>query len=186
MISEIFKGRPNDKREAREERCYNFLDNLGIDHDRVDHDPADTMEKCAEIGKKLGTDIKKNLFLCNTQKTKFYLLVMPADKVFKTKYLSKQINSARLSFASADDMLKYLDLYPGACSILGLINDTENEVKLIIDKDILSKNEISCHPCKSTSTIRFSIKDMFEKFLPAVNHEATIVDLPNEAVCEKI
>ena len=138
------------------------------------------MEACVAVGKVLGTDIKKNLFLCNTQKTKFYLLVMPGDKIFKTKFLSKQINSARLSFASAEDMVKYLDLYPGSCSVLGLINDKDNDVTLIIDRDILKKDVISCHPCKSTSSIRFSMKDLFEKVLPALHHEPIIVDLPSE------
>lgn len=180
MTSELFKGRPQDKREDREERCYDILDRLGIEYYRVDHHPADTMEACIEVGKKLGTDIKKNLFLCNTQKTKFYLLVMPGDKVFKTKYLSKQINSARLSFASEEDMVKYLDLYPGSCSVLGLMNDRNNDVTLIIDKDILKKDVISCHPCKSTSSLRFSMNDLFEKFLPEINHKAIIVDLPRE------
>lgn len=181
MISEIFEGRPSDRREEREERCYDFLDKTGIKYERVDHYPADTMEKCRAIGEKLGTEIKKNLFLCNTQRTKYYLLVMPADKVFKTKYLSKQINSARLSFAPPEDLVKYLDLYPGSCSVLGLINDPDNDVTLVIDRDILSKEAISCHPCKSTSTIRFSIKDFIEKFIPAVHHEPIIVDLPDEA-----
>ena len=180
MISEVFKGRPEDKREDREERCYDFLDSLGIEYYRVDHDPADTMEACVAVGEKLGTDIKKNLFLCNSQKNKFYLLVMPGDKIFKTKFLSKQINSARLSFASGDDMVKYLDLYPGSCSVLGLINDKNNEVTLIIDRDILKKDVISCHPCKSTSSIRFSMNDLFEKVLPSFHHEAIIVDLPIE------
>ena len=180
MISELFKGRPEDKREDREERCYDFLDNLGIEYYRVDHHPTDTMEACVAVCKVLGTDIKKNLFLCNTRKTKFYLLVMPGNKIFKTKFLSKQINSARLSFASAEDMVKYLDLYPGSCSVLGLINDKDNDVTLIIDRDILKKDIISCHPCKSTSSIRFSMKDLFEKVLPALHHEPIIVDLPSE------
>lgn len=180
MISEVFKGRPEDKREDREERCYDFLDSLGIEYYRVDHDPADTMEACIAVGEKLGTDIKKNLFLCNSQKTKFYLLVMPGNKIFKTKFLSKQINSARLSFASGDDMVKYLDLYPGSCSVLGLINDKNNEITLIIDRDILKKDVISCHPCKSTSSIRFSMNDLFEKVLPSLHREAIIVDLPTE------
>ena len=105
---ELYNGRPEnaDGRLEREVRTYDFLDSLGIEYQRTDHERADNMEACNEIDAVLGVIICKNLFLCNRQKTNFYLLMMPGDKKFKTKELSKQINSARLSFADADDMLK--------------------------------------------------------------------------------
>ena len=138
------------------------------------------MEDCYEIDAILEATICKNLFLCNRQKTQFYLLMMPGDKPFKTKELSSQIGSARLSFASAEDMEKYLDIQPGAVSVMGLINDTENQVKLLVDEDILKGEYLGCHPCVSTSSMRLKTSDIFGPFLEAVHHDMTVVKLTGE------
>ena len=122
--------------------------------------------------------ICKNLFLCNRQKTKFYLLMMPGDKPFKTKDISSQIGSARLSFADAQDMEKFLDITPGAVSVMGLMNDTENHVQLLIDRPIMESELLGCHPCVNTSSLRMRTQNVLEKFLPAVHHKAIVVDLP--------
>ncbi len=176
------KGRPKnfDDRLPKEIRCYDFLDNLGIEYFCVDHRdmPADTMEACVAVDDALGCKICKNLFLCNRQKTQFYLLMMPADKPFKTKDLTAQINSARLSFADAEAMLKYLDITPGAVSVLGLLNDKENCVRLLVDKDILSGEYIGCHPCVNTTSMKIKTADIFDKIISATNHAKIIVDLP--------
>ena len=140
MDLKLQKGRPQNLcgRMSKEIKCYDFLDSLGIKYYCVDHIdmPACTMEACVQIDKALECNICKNLFLCNRQKTDFYLLMMPADKPFKTKDLTSQINSARLSFADSEAMQKYLDITPGSVSVLGLINDTNCSVKLLVDKDI--------------------------------------------------
>ncbi len=179
---ELYNGRPADasNRLAREVRVYDFLDNLGISYQRVDHSPAETMEDCKAIDDSLGAVMCKNLFLCNRQKTKFYLLLMPADKPFKTKELSAQINSARLSFAGEEFMLEYLDIQPGAVSVLGLMNDKENAVTLLVDADLLGDETIGCHPCVNTSSLKLRSKDVFEVFLPAVHHSVTTVKLTGE------
>ncbi|MCR5586168.1 MAG: prolyl-tRNA synthetase associated domain-containing protein [Lachnospiraceae bacterium] len=179
---ELYNGRPENTegRLEREVRTYDFLDELGIEYFRTDHEPANNMEACNEIDAVLGVLICKNLFLCNRQKTKFYLLMMPGDKKFKTKELSSQINSARLSFAGPDDMLKYLDIEPGAVSIMGLMNDKEKEVQLLIDEDVLEGEYIGCHPCVCTSSLKMKTEDIVKKFLPAVGHEAEIVHLVGE------
>lgn len=179
---ELYSGRPEntDGRLARELRTYDFLDKQGIEYLRTDHSPADNMEACYEIDKVLGVLICKNLFLCNRQKTSFYLLMMPGAKKFKTKELSQQINSARLSFASSDDMLKYLDIEPGAVSIMGLMNDKEKKVKLLIDEDVLKGDYIGCHPCVCTSSLKIKTDDIVNKFLPAVGHVPQIVHLVGE------
>ncbi|MBR1443653.1 MAG: prolyl-tRNA synthetase associated domain-containing protein [Firmicutes bacterium] len=179
---EIFKGRPSDadKREEREKRVYDMLDRIGIEYMRADHSKADTMEDCEEIGKALGVEICKNLFLCNRQKTKFYLLMMPDKKPFKTKELSAQINSARLSFASEEDMLKYLDIKPGSVSVMGLMNDKENNVRLLIDEDLLNDEYIGCHPCVNTSSMKIKTCDITGKFLNEVGHDYTKVKLIGE------
>ena len=126
----------------------------------------------------LGCKICKNLFLTNRQQTDFYLLVMPGEKPFKTKLLSKQIGSARLSFASAEHMEKYLDITPGSVSILGLMNDKGGAVRLLVDRDLLKEEYFGCHPCINTSSLRLKTADVLEKLLPAMGHEPTFVDLP--------
>lgn len=176
------KGRPDMSvaREQKEVKCYDFLDNIGVEYFCVDHRdmPADTMEACVEIDKTLGCAICKNLFLCNRQKTAFYLLMMPADKPFKTKDLSAQINSARLSFADEEAMIKYLNITPGSVSVLGLMNDTERNVCLLVDKDILKDEYIGCHPCVNTTSMKIKTNDIFDKVISFMDHTKTIVDLP--------
>ena len=179
---ELFDGRPEtcEGRLDREVRVYDYLDRLGIEYKRVDHEPATTMEACEEVDKVLGTLMCKNLFLCNRQKTRFYLLLMPGDKKFKTKELSSQINSARLSFAEAEDMLKYLDIEPGAVSVMGLMNDKNHEVQLLVDEDLKTSEFFGCHPCVCTSSLKIRTIDIFEKFLPEVGHEPQTVHLVGE------
>ena len=178
----LHDGRPADteNRLPRELRVYDFLDRLGVAYQRVDHAPAETMEDCKAIDDVLGIAMCKNLFLCNRQKTKFYLLLMPADKPFKTKELSAQINAARLSFASGDSMLEYLDIQPGAVSVMGLMNDSECAVTLLIDGDLLQEEYLGCHPCVNTSSLKLKTKDVLEVFLPAVKHGCTAVTLVGE------
>lgn len=193
----IYKGRPTDIscRQQREIRVYDLLDDLKIDYDRLDHNAAMNMEVCDEINAAFGrmtleefkaepdgertshAIICKNLFLCNRQKTKFYLLMIPGDKKFLTKNLSAQINSARLSFAGEEEMLKYLDITPGSVSVLGLMNDHDNAVQLLIDSDVLRSEYVGCHPCINTSSLRMKTRDLTEKILPAIHHSPIIVTL---------
>lgn len=179
---ELYKGRPENTqgRLDKELRVYDLLDSLGIEYERTDHEQADTMEACNEIDAILQVTICKNLFLCNRQKTNFYLLMMPGDKPFKTKELSSQINSARLSFASPEDMERLLDITPGSVSIMGLMNDKENAVQLLVDEDVLKGEYLGCHPCINTSSLKLRTKDVIEKFLPAVHHEMITVHLIGE------
>lgn len=174
-------GRPADfsGRLPKEQRCYELLDSLGVEYARVDHEHADTIEACHEIESTLGALICKNLFLTNRQQTEYYLLLMPGDKPFKTKLLSKQIGTARLSFASPEHMERYLDITPGSVSVLGLMNDG-GKVHLVIDRDLFKDEFIGCHPCINTSTLRLRTEDVIGKLLPAVGHEYSLVELPWE------
>jgi len=176
---ELYNGRPIDLtgREDREIRVYDLLDSLGIEYQRTDHGHADTMEACNEIDAVLDVLICKNLFLCNRQKTNFYLLMMPGDKPFKTKELSHQLGISRLSFASPEDMEQYLDCTPGSSSVMGLANDKENKVQLLMDEDVVKGEFLGCHPCINTSSLKLYTKDVLEKFLPAVHHEPVYVVL---------
>ena len=178
----LFEGRPVDceGREARETRTYDLLDRLGISYVRVDHAPAETMEDCVAIDAVLGTSMCKNLFLCNRQQTDFYLLMMPGDKPFRTKELSAQLGTARLSFASEEHMVRLLDIHPGAVSVMGLANDVEGEVELLIDEDLLRDETLGCHPCVNTASLRISMDDLKKIFLPAVGHRARAVKLLGE------
>lgn len=176
----VFQGRPADVagRLEKEQRCYALLDGLGVAYTRVDHEFADTIEACEAVEAVLGEKICKNLFLCNRQKTQFYLLMLEGEKVFKTKDLSKQLGVARLSFADAADMERLLDITPGSVSVLGLMNDRENQVQLVIDRPVAEAERIGCHPCINSSTLALRMEDIFKKVLPAVGHEAIVVELP--------
>ena len=162
----------------KEIRVYDLLDELQIPYERVDHEVAETMEACKEIDEVLEADICKNLFLCNRQKTKFYLLMILGDKKFKTKDISAQIGSARLSFADAEEMEKYLDITPGSVSVMGLMNDTENHVQLLVDEDLLKGEYFGCHPCINTSSLKMKTADVLGPFLKAVHHDMITVKLP--------
>ena len=179
---ELVKGRPatNEGRLEKEIRCYDLLDKLGVEYQRIDHEAAMTMEACVEIDKVLDATICKNLLLCNRQATAFYLLMIPGDKQFKTSVLSKEIGSSRLSFAKPEYMLEYLDITPGSVSVLGLMNDHDHHVELLMDEDVLKGEFFGCHPCINTSSLRIRTTDLMEKILPAMDHPARIVVLPNE------
>ena len=155
------------------------MDRLGIAFDRTDHpdQPATSMEVCATVDAILGVHICKNLFLCNRQRTNFYLLIMPGDKPFKTKELSGQMGVSRLSFGDESYMEQFLDLHPGSVSVLGLMNDKEHRVQLVMDEDVLQEELFGCHPCENTSSIRFATKDLTEKLLPALGVTPVFVKL---------
>jgi len=178
---ELLNGRPENPegRLPRELRVYDFLDRAGIEYKRVDHpeNAAMTMEACKSVDEILGTAMCKNLFLTNRQQTVFYLLLMPGEKPFKTKELSSQINSARLSFATPEHMLMFLDIEPGAVSLMGLMNDTEKRVNLLIDEDLLKEEFLGCHPCVNTASLRMKTADAFGPFLKATGHSFTTVHL---------
>ena len=177
---ELQKGRPANcaGRLEREIAVYDLLDSLHIGYERTDHAAADTMEDCYEIDRVLDTVICKNLFLCNRQRTQYYLLMMPGTKPFHTKDLSHQIGSARLSFASPEHMERLLDITPGSVSILGLMNDRENRVRLLIDLDLLRDEFLCCHPCINSSTLKLRMADVLDKLIPTFGNALTYVDLP--------
>lgn len=175
----LYTGRPADLsgRLDKEIRCYDLLDRLEIPYQRLDHSPTATIDSCHDIDKLLGIEICKNLFLRNAQKTSFYLLLMPGKKKFRTAVLSKQIGSSRLSFAEPEFMEKYLDITPGSVSVLGLMNDKEHKVRLLIDQEVISHPYFGCHPCINTSSLKLKTSDILERFLPAIDCPYTLVEL---------
>lgn len=181
----LVDGRPdnNEGRKDKEIRVYDLLDSLGISYQRIDHEEAMTMEACGEIDRILSSGLEKNvaicknLFLCNRQETELYLLLIPGDKPFKTKDLSAQIGSSRLSFAKPEYMEKYLDITPGSVSVMGLMNDKDKNVQLLIDEDVLADEYFACHPCINTSSLRFQTSDLVDKVIPAMGHDPKTVKL---------
>ena len=181
-ISQLYHNtRPDGDLLPQEAAAFDALEQLGIEYDRVSSEPADNMEKCAAVSEVLGMPICKNLFLCNRQRTSFYLLLMPGDKPFKTKELSAQINSSRLSFGSAEEMEELLGVSPGSVSVLGLMNDRERRVRLLVDEDVLREEFFGCHPCINTSSLKLLTRELTEVLLPALGHEMTVVRLTGEA-----
>ena len=175
----LFEGRPADctGRLEKEIRTYDFLDRLGVHYQRIDHEPAMSMEVCADIDEALEATICKNLLLCNRQQTAFYLLMMPGDKPLKTSELSKKIGSSRLSFAPGELMEQLVDITPGSLSVMGLMNDRENRVQLLIDEEVLTGEYIGCHPCINTSSLRMKTEDLINKIIPAMSHTIQVVTL---------
>ncbi len=180
---ELVNGRPESAagRLEKELHTYDFLDSLGVSYQRIDHEAAITIDACQEIDVVLNAAICKNLFLCNRQETQFYLLMLPGEKKFKTKEVSAQIGSARLSFAKDIYMEEFLDITPGSVSVLGLMNDKENRVQLLMDEDLLKEPYIGCHPCINTSSLRLRTEDLINKILPAMKHTPVFVKLGAES-----
>ena len=177
-ISPIFhNARPEGELPPQESAAFDLLDTLGIDYDRVSHVAAFNMELCADVSAVLGVSVCKNLFLCNRQKTSFYLLCMPPDKPFHTKDLSAQINSSRLSFAPEDSLWELLHCHPGSATVLGLANDTEHRVQLLLDREVYDAPYMSCHPCICTSTLKLKTSDVLTRLLPHTGHTPIVVDL---------
>lgn len=172
-------GRPEfmEGRLQKEVRVYDLLEQLQIPYQRIDHPQVDNMEDCAKIDKLLEVVMCKNLFLRNSAGDQFYMLMMPAGKKFRTAEVSKEIGSTRLSFATEEYMEAYLDITPGSVSVMGLMNDTENKVKLLVDEDVLTQEYVGCHPCINTSSLRLRTRDVFETFLNEVHHDYTVVHL---------
>lgn len=175
----IYGGRPVSPagRTAKEIKVYDFLDGLHISYERVDHPALMTIEACREVDETFGTEICKNLFLCNRQKTAYYLLVLPGHKNLLTKELSPQIPSSRLSFASAEDMEQFLHVTPGSATVMALLFDPENKVQLLVDEELLEKEYFACHPCVNTASIRLKTQDVLGTFLEAVHHDFITVKL---------
>lgn len=175
----VYKGRPENTegRLEKEIKVYDLLDSIGVEYDRVDHEVVMTLEACKEIDEALNFEICKNLFLRTRNKSAYYLLLIPGKKALKTKELSAQIPTSRLSFASAEDMEMFLNVTPGSATIMGLMFDTENKVQLLIDEELLEEEYTGCHPCINTSSIKFKMKDLLEKILPALHHDYITVKL---------
>lgn len=175
-VSQVYTAAPSEERCAVEMKTFALLDRLGIPYTWVAHDMANTIEDCAAVDAALGISICKNLFLCNRQKTEFYLLAMPGDKLFQTKELSRQLGTARLSFAPPERMEELLGCAPGSASVLGMAYDKSHQVHLLMDREVYESEWFGCHPCKSDATLRIQTRDLLNIFFPYTGHPVTVVD----------
>lgn len=177
----LYDGRPAEELcSAVEKPVYDFLDRLGVEYRTLTHPAAFTIEECRKVRDRVNVPVFKNLFLTNKQQTRFYLLLLPGEKVFKTKYLSAQIGSARLSFADESHMMRLLGVTPGSVTPMGLLNDSLNEVTLLIDRDLEDCEAFACHPCLNSASLILRFKDLIDTILPATGHPVTWVSLPSE------
>ena len=175
-VSQVYTAAPSEERCAVEMETFALLDRLGIPYTWVAHDMANTIEDCAAVDAALGISICKNLFLCNRQKTEFYLLAMPGDKLFQTKELSRQLGTARLSFAPPERMEELLGCAPGSASVLGMAYDKSHQVHLLMDREVYESEWFGCHSCKSDATLRIQTRDLLNIFFPYTGHPVTVVD----------
>lgn len=162
--------------DVREQPVYDALDALNIAYRRVEHPPAHTMQDCYLVDEGLGAVHFKNLFLCNRQGTDFYLLLLVGDKPFRTKDVSKQIGVARLSFANAQQLEQYLGLTPGAVSPMGLVNDVDRRVHVLVDRDVLKQGHVIVHPNVNTASILLSSADLM-RFVESRGNALTFVTI---------
>ncbi|MCR1899643.1 prolyl-tRNA synthetase associated domain-containing protein [Irregularibacter muris] len=176
-ISEIVTTIPSDDRTKTEKTVFSLLQKLNIPFERVDNDVVETMEECEEINQVLGTEIRKSIFLCNRKKTSFFLVVMPANKSLDVKSLGRKIGVSGLSFASGELMEKHLGAKPGSASVMGLVNDEDDYVQLIIDKEVAEAEWFGSNTGMNTSHIKIKTSDLLHKFLPQIGHKAEMIEL---------
>ena len=149
-------------------QVYAKLDELGISCEKMAHPPVQTIEDCLENDKKLGAVTAKNFFLATKNMKNFYLCLTRPNARFKSSDISKQLGSARLHFGPEEYLERFLKLKPGAVSPMGLIFDTEKNVRLVVDSGLLQTEKIAFHPCINTETLAMNTQDFFGKFLPGV------------------
>lgn len=176
-ISDITNEMPTSYSSVLEEDVYTKLNELNIKFDRVDNDTVEAMEECVEISNKLGAEIRKTIIVCNEKKTQFYLVVLPAEKRFDSKLFRDKMGCSRVSFAKAEDMQEILGVVPGSATIMSVINDKDNIVKVAIDKEVADSEFFACNTGENTRHIKIKTSDLLNVFLPNVNHEPTIIEL---------
>lgn len=153
------------------------LESWGVPYQMVEHAPAMSMDDLPPIVEKLGPPFFRNLFLCNRQKTEFYLLLIVGDKPFRTAEVSKKLGVSRLSFGDADTLLDMLGVTPGGVNPLSLLFDPEHKIHLVIDADILEWERACMHPGVNTKSIAMSMDDFKTIVLPKLGHEPVILSL---------
>lgn len=157
---------------------YEFLSAHNIAFERHDHEAVYTCEQadCLDIP---GSAAKtKNLFLRDRKGRRHFLVTVGAEKTVDIKALEELLGVKGLSFASAERLEQYLGLTPGAVTILGVINDRDHAVEVVVDSGLWCRDAIQCHPLVNTSTLILS-RDDIRQFLDITGHEVHVVEVPS-------
>lgn len=159
------------------QQVYDFLDAHGIRCDREAHAPAFHMDDCVEISDRMNAAHCKNYFLTTKSRKVYCLCLVRPEARLKTSDVSRQAGTPRLSFADEEAMMELLHVHPGSVSPMGLIFDSDNRVRLLVDSALKDAERLAFHPCDNTETLAMSAEDFFGVFLPAVGHEPTFVEI---------
>ena len=159
---------------------YDYLATHGIEYERHDHPPVFTCDDVNRLIPDLPGRKTKNLFICDNKGKQHFLVTVPDEKSVDLKSLGEALDVKRLRFASANRLQKHLNLEPGAVTILGAMNDSEGQVKVVVDQAIWQADALQCHPLVNTATLVISL-DHVRQFLDATGHQATVLDVPARA-----
>ena len=176
-ISEIKDAAPAAFRTELQKSVYETFEKLNIPFERVDTDEAVTMDDCVAINDKLDMKMVKTLFLCNRQQTDFYLFVTRGDKPFRSKDFSHALDIARVSFAPAELLLDMLQTPVGATTVLSMLVDTENRVKVVLDSEVVREEWYGCSDGTTTGYLKIRTTDIVHRFLDYTNHKPMIVSI---------
>jgi Ala-tRNA(Pro) deacylase len=159
---------------------YQFLADHNIKYERYDHPPVFTCEEANRLCPKMPADAvkTKNLFLRDKKGQRHFLVTVDDKKAVDLKALKALLEVNKLGFASPDRLKKYLGLTPGAVTILGLVNDINQEVEVIIDEDVWTAMAMRCHPLVNTSTLIIS-QDDIRRFLKLTGHDVQVLQVPS-------
>ena len=152
------------------------LDELGIKYYYYEHPLAKTMEDCEGIGADVGAKHFKNIYACDHTETNFFIIIIRADKKFRTSEVSRKLGVSRLSFCTDEMLQENLGVVSGAVTPLALMNDKEHKTLLVVDKDILRDEMVCCHPLTSDASVAMHRYDLI-KFVRACGNEIKFLDI---------
>jgi Ala-tRNA(Pro) deacylase len=158
---------------------YQFLADHDIEYERHDHPPVFTCEEALRLVPPLPAAKTKNLFLRDRKGRRHFLVAVGYEKVVDLKALASLLGVSKLGFASAERLQRYLGVDPGSVSILGVVNDVNEEVEVIVDQDLWGAKAFQCHPLVNTSTLVIS-RDHIQRFLEATGHRVRVLDVPSK------
>ena len=163
-----------------EAAVFRFLNSLGIEYGWLFHEAKGSSHYGNEIYDVLEVPLPKNLFLVN-RKGKHYMLMLHAEKNFVSKKVAHMVGSSRMSFGSPEKLAELMNTVPGSVSPLELLFDTENQVQLLIDSDLLKAPYVTMHAVNNTLTMRIRTEDFMDKVLPGLHHEPIVIEIEGEA-----
>lgn len=142
------------------QEVYEFLQAQGVTYEVTEHKAVYNMDELAEVELPYPEADAKNLFVRDDKKSSYYLITVRGSKRVDLQEFRKAYGTRRLSFASAEDLKRLLGLFPGSVTPLGLLNNTEKNVKLFLDSDFGEDDLIGVHPNENTATVWLKAGDL--------------------------